>query len=74
MTTRKTKQKVLSGEALKNVLWETMEKLTTNKIQAKEANAIAGQSREICRVAKLELEVLKLQGAASKTAYKKLLN
>ena len=70
--TRKKKND-LSGEALKNMLWDTMNNLKGGNIQAKDANAIASQSREICRVAKLELEVLKLQGNPAKSDYKGLL-
>ena len=37
-----------------------MKGLRTKKVKPIEANAIAAQSREICRIAKLEIEYAKL--------------
>lgn len=60
----------LTGANLKNVLWETLHDLKNKKIDSKVANSIAGQSREILRVMKLELAVLSL---AQKRPNQKLL-
>ena len=50
----------LNGKALKQVLWETLHDLKQKKIDAKVANSVASQSREIMRVMKMELTVLSM--------------
>lgn len=46
---------LLSAENLKNQLWATMLSVRDGRIAAREANAIAAQSREIIRVVRTEI-------------------
>lgn len=57
-----TKNKILNATALQNQLWETLRAVKTKKLRAPEANAIASQAREICRITKLQIEMAKLTG------------
>jgi len=56
---RTTHMKVagLTAKGLTGILWSTLQGLKSGKLDPKVANSIAGQSREICRVAKLQLEL-----------------
>lgn len=47
----------LTAVALKKALWETLTKLTEDKIQAVQADAIAAQAREILRTIKIQLQI-----------------
>lgn len=58
----KTKTNELTSENLQNALWETLKLARSKKLKPTEANAVAAQAREICRVSKLNLEYMKLTG------------
>ena len=47
----------LSAENLKQMLWETLQGLQSGLIQAREAEAVATQSREIMRTVALQLRI-----------------
>jgi len=49
-----------SAVALKNELWDNMQKLKSKKIDTKTANSVAIQSREILRIVKAEVEIARL--------------
>ena len=65
--TKKTKgvQK-LNAANLQNCLWDTLLEIKAGKISAQNANAIAGQSREISRIVKLQLEQQRISGRKAK--------
>lgn len=50
-------EKQLTAVNLKNVLWETLNNVKNGKIQYADADAIAGQSREILRTVKTQLQI-----------------
>lgn len=54
-------KKVLTAENLKDLLWSTMNDVKNRRMKPPEANAVATQAREICRVQKLQIDVFKLQ-------------
>lgn len=47
----------LSAVSLKNALWETLEAIKADKMQASQGDAIAAQAREILRTVKVQLQV-----------------
>jgi hypothetical protein len=47
----------LSAVTLKNVLWETLNAVKNDQMQAGQGDAIAGQAREILRTVKVQLQV-----------------
>lgn len=47
----------LKASALRDVLWETLNDVRTNTIQANRADAVAAQAREILRTVKTQLQV-----------------
>lgn len=47
----------LSAVALKNALWETLQDIKSDKMQANQGDAIASQAREILRTVKVQLQV-----------------
>ncbi len=47
----------LKASALRDVLWETLNDVRTNQVQANRADAIATQAREILRTVKTQLSV-----------------
>ncbi len=49
--------KNLSAVALKQALWETLNNIKDDKIQASQGDAIASQAREILRTVKVQLQV-----------------
>ena len=51
--------KKLSAKNLKEVLWATLNKLKSGKMQVSEADSIACQSREIVRVIKSQQDILR---------------
>lgn len=58
-TTNKT---ALTSSNLQSVLWDTLKAVKSKRLKYTEANAIASQAREICRVSKLNLEYMKMTG------------
>lgn len=50
--------KELNAKNMKDVLWETLQKLENNQIDIGTADAIAQQSREIVRVIKSQQSIL----------------
>lgn len=60
----------LTAESLQGLLWDTIKLLKSKSMKPNEANAIAAQSREICRVSKVQLEFAKWTNSKSKTAHK----
>ena len=54
--TAKSEQK-LTAQNLKNVLWETLNKVKDGEMDAGAADSIATQGREICRTINLQLQV-----------------
>ena len=51
--------KKLTASNLKNVLWDTLQKLSVGEMDVGEADAIASQSREIVRVIRSQQLVLR---------------
>jgi len=49
--------KALSAVNLKTALWETLNDIKTDKIQASQGDAIASQAREILRTVKVQLQI-----------------
>lgn len=47
----------LKASSLRDVLWETLNDVRTNQMQANRADAIATQAREILRTVKTQLNV-----------------
>ena len=47
----------LNASSLKNVLWDTLNDIRSNQIQANRGDAIASQAREILRTIKTQLQV-----------------
>ncbi len=48
----------LSATALKNVLWDTLNDIKSNKILPSHGDAIASQAREILRTVKVQLQIV----------------
>lgn len=55
--TIKAEPKELSAVNLKNVLWETLNKVKDGEMDAGAADSIASQSREIMRTINVQLQV-----------------
>jgi hypothetical protein len=55
--TTQTKPQELSATNLKNVLWETLNKVKDGEMDAGAADSIATQSREIMRTINVQLSV-----------------
>lgn len=47
----------LSAVNLKKALWETLQDIKTDKMQANQGDAIASQAREILRTVKVQLQI-----------------
>lgn len=47
----------LKASALRDVLWETLNDVRSNQMQANRADAVAAQAREILRTVKTQLNV-----------------
>lgn len=47
----------LTASALKTALWETLNRTKNGTIEVKQANAIAGQAREILRTVSTQLKI-----------------
>lgn len=47
----------LSAVALKTALWETLNDIKSDKMQANQGDAIASQAREILRTIKVQLQI-----------------
>jgi len=69
----KQKRQELTSNNLRNLLWDNLNALREGKIKADDANAMATQSREICRIVKLQLDAAKLSGKLTKTEAKKIM-
>lgn len=52
-----TKPKELNATNLKNVLWQTLNKVKDGEMEAGAADSIASQSREIMRTINVQLQV-----------------
>ena len=50
----------LNAVALKGALWETLQAVKSGKMDPGEADAIAGQAREILRTTRVQCQVLRL--------------
>lgn len=60
MATKKTKifaSNKVDPELLQNTLWETLQAVKNKKVDVKEANSIIAAAKEICNIARLELQV-----------------
>lgn len=53
----KASSTVLSAVNLKNALWETLNDIKSDKMQANQGDAIASQAREILRTVKVQLQI-----------------
>lgn len=51
------KTQALSAVNLKNALWETLQAIKSDKMQANQGDAIASQAREILRTVKVQLQI-----------------
>ena len=49
--------KKLTASNLKNVLWDTLTKVQTGKMEASQADSVAVQAREIIRTTSLQLRI-----------------
>ncbi len=49
--------KLLSAVNLKNVLWDTLNEIKTDKMLPAQGDAIAAQAREILRTVKVQLQI-----------------
>lgn len=49
--------KKLTASSLKTALWETLNRTKNGTIEVKQANAIAGQAREILRTVNTQLKI-----------------
>lgn len=58
----------LSADNLKNVLWDTLLEVKAEVVKPQVANAIAKQSNEICKVTKLQMDIMKLTGRKTTAA------
>lgn len=58
----KLKKQDLSGDNLKNALWDTLQNVKAKRVTPAMANAVAAQSREIMRVVKAEIAIAALGG------------
>lgn len=47
----------LSAVNLKTALWETLQSIKSDKMQANQGDAIASQAREILRTVKVQLQI-----------------
>lgn len=47
----------LTAVSLKNALWETLQDIRSDRVQANTGDAIASQAREIIRTVKVQLQV-----------------
>lgn len=47
----------LSATNLKNILWDTLQKVKSGKMEAGQADAVASQAREILRTTTVQLKV-----------------
>lgn len=47
----------LTAVNLKNALWETLEAIKSDNMQANQGDAIASQAREILRTVKVQLQI-----------------
>lgn len=63
-TTKKAKKTTADADSLRNALAETIDDLRSKRIDATTANSIASQTREICRITKTQLDVLKFVASA----------
>lgn len=66
--------KELTSDGLKSQLWDTLLLVKNKNIDPKIANAVAAQSREIMRVVKTELAVIKMTGRKPSAANLMLLS
>jgi hypothetical protein len=57
--TAKTQPQELTATNLKNVLWQTLNKVKDGEMEAGAADSIATQSREIMRTINVQLQVAK---------------
>ena len=57
------KQMDLSAANLKQALWETLQGVRSKKVDPRQANAVASQSREIMRVVRAEIQIAQLPGS-----------
>lgn len=49
--------KTLSASNLKNALWETLNAIKEDQMQASQGDAIAAQAREILRTVKVQVQI-----------------
>ena len=70
---KKTEVVSLTSKNLTSALWETLVGVRNGKIDPVEANAIATQSREICRVVNTQINAFRLMGANPTGTEKKAL-
>lgn len=52
-----SKSLTLTAVNLKNALWETLEAIKNDNMQANQGDAIASQAREILRTVKVQLQI-----------------
>jgi hypothetical protein len=56
-SSKKLEIKQLTGEAIRQELWNAMALIKSGEISSGTANALAAQAREIVRIARVELEI-----------------
>lgn len=68
---KRTAKSTLSAVALKESLWDTLQKVKSGKISAGSGGAIACQAREILRTVKTQISIF---GASGKTLSQELVD
>ncbi len=56
------KNKALTAENLKQILWETLQGVRSKRVDPVQANAVASTSREIMRVIRTEIDIARITG------------
>jgi len=70
---KKTEAADLNSKNLTKALWETLVAVRDGNCDPLEANAVATQSREICRVVNTQINAFRLMGASPTSIEKKAL-
>lgn len=58
----------LTPSTLQQQLWETLIAVKGKKLNPKEANAVAVQAREICRITKVQLDYYRITNKSPKNS------
>ena len=70
---KKNENSELTSKGLTQELWNTLLDIRKGEADPSEANAVAAQSREICRVVNTQINAFRLMGAQPTAGQKKAL-